>query len=488
MVNPPSGKFSLSRLQAARNREIKRLIKRPMGRMHAAVIRATLQIGLRLHVPRLVAFALRVSMRPLQRGRSDCTITERYISLHNSGLVSDLASTFRDAPETQILLMGQGHLKAIGRRFVGQDIDDFTAAAARKQSPAAFEALTNFLARTFAHLLRATRARLLISGNFTYWMMHPLGLALERCGSELVVVHKEGLVSAWDVVSTGYLRTVGPGVGRTTAARIAVQSEATRQLIAHSGVASLDRIEVIGAARLDSCHAARSARSQASNEGRARIVSFFTFPLSIGLWFPTDEDGRNSIPPRLRLGWRSVLELTLSAAEEVARRDPTLLVVVKSKSEPAKDPEVRPLLDRLDNVPLANISVVRTGEGQQYVLDSAAIVAFNSTIILEAIASGTPVLVPMFGEAADDAALPHLLPLGTSVTACHTPNELVEELLRLSAKGTKAPTALTTDQCEVLDRLAGNADGRSGERLRQFLARATDTRMTHRTTAACIRG
>jgi hypothetical protein len=390
--------------------------------------------------------------------------------------VSDLLSALGDSADVEILLLGQGRLKKIGRFFVGNEVDDFSSLQSRSGSPKEYEALIRFLSKTLAYFMRDVQANLFITGNFTYWMMHPLGSALKLCGVPLAVVHKEGLVSSWQPVADGYRRIVSNGVGPTTASRIAVHSDATRQLIAKSGVASVDVIEVIGAARLDSCHVFRTSRSRDVSSDSPPTVTFFTFPLTIGLWFPSDPVGRTQAPQALRSGWRNLLEETLRAADEVARRNPNLSVVVKSKSEPARDPFVMTLLDGLVESSPPNLSVIRSGEGQKHVLGSEAVVAFNSTIILEAIASGTPVLVPAFAEAAEEEANPHLLQLGRSVTLCRSRDELVARLGHFESGGSTGSTRkvdLTDDETRVLEVLAGNPDGDSSARLRDFLDRVS---------------
>ena len=432
-------------------------------------VQALLNTGLRRRNPRMVACGLLIATTSLTRPSKPKGQVFHYVSLHNSGLVSDLTSAFSDTSDVRVSLIGQGYLKAIGSEFVGDKITDFSALSARHAAPDAFEDLVSFLTQVLKHYMSALKSTVFISGNFTYWMTYPLGAALDRCGRSLVIIHKEGLVSAWATVADGYRRMVASQVGPTTAKAIGVHSESTRKLIASAGVLPENRIFVIGASRLDGCHAFRTANMPTGKARGSHVVTFFTFPLTIGLWFPSDPRGPLLVPPHLRGGWRVLLQAVLEAARTIAASDPDLEVVVKSKSEPAKYPWIRALLESLEKDATPNLRVVSHGEGQSHLLKSSVVVGFNSTILLEAAAAGIPTVIPRFHEAGRHGAEPHILTLGSDVTICDSPDELVRRVSELARNSSDRPRALSVDQVAALEKFAGNSDGRSTQRLRRLL-------------------
>jgi hypothetical protein len=443
--------------------------RRRVKRLREQLVQGLLHTGLRTRRPRFVAYALLLATTTLTKPANSREPGAHYISLHNSGLVSDLASAFSEISDVRISLIGQGYLKAIGNEFVGDEISDFSLRSVRIAAADEFDDLVEFLTEVLRRYMSALGARVFVSGNFTYWMTNPLGSALERCGCSLVIIHKEGLVSAWETVADGYRRMVTSQVGPTTARAIGVQSEATRKLIASSGVLPEEQISVVGASRLDSCHAFRTKQSPSPEQTQPKLVTFYTFPLTIGLWFPSDPRGPSLVPPRLRGGWQNLLESVLEAARVVAASDPDLQVVVKSKSEPAKYPEIRPLLEALEENATPNLRVVSRGEGQSYLLASSVIVGLNSTILLEAIAAGIPVVIPMFEEAGINGAEAHMLSLGLGVATCRSQEELVQKVIDLTRNPSDDQRVLSADQVAALRRYAGNADGKSALRLRRLL-------------------
>lgn len=432
-------------------------------------VQTLLSVGLRTRRPRIVAYGLLLATRPLVRPLNPKKQEAHYVSLHNSGLVSDLASAFSKTSDVRVSLLSQGYLKAIGNEFVGDEITDFSARSMRNSAPDDFENLVQFLTLVLRRYMSALGARVFVSGNFTYWMTHPLGAALDRCGCSLVIIHKEGLVSAWETVADGYHRVVASQVGPTTARAIGVQSEETRRLIASTGLLPEEQIFVVGTSRLDGCHTFRTNQTPILQTKEPNVVTFFTFPLTVGLWFPPDPRGPSLVPPHLRGGWRCLFEYVLEAARIVAASDPSLQVVVKSKSEPAKYPEIRPLLEALERDSTPNLHVVSQGEGQAHLLNSTVVVGLNSTILLEAIAAGIPAVIPRLEEAEMHDAEPHILSLRSTVTTCRSQDELVVRVIELAQNPPNRQQVLSEDQIAVLDKFAGNSDGKSGQRLQRLL-------------------
>lgn len=444
------------------------------GRRRAKLVRkqlawGLLNVGVRTRRPRVVAYGLLLATTTLTKPPSSNGRAIHYVSLHNSGLISDLSSAFSGTLDVRVSLIGQGYFKAIGNEFLGGKMSDFSKASTRNAASDNFEDLVQFLAEVLRYYMPRLGARVFVSGNFTYWMTNPLGAALERSKCSLVILHKEGLVSAWGTVADGYLRMVASQVEPTTAKAIGVHSEATRQLIASAGVLPKEQIFVVGASRLDTCHAFRANDKRSFKPEAKHVVTFFTFPLTIGLWFPSDPRGASLVPPHLRGGWRDLLGSVLEAARIVAASDPSLEVVVKSKSEPAKFPTIRPLLEALEKDATPNLHVINRGEGQDFLLNSRVIVGLNSTILLEAVAAGIPAVIPRFEEAGLNCAEPHVLSLGSCVTVCRSQDELVKRVIEIARNPWGRQRVLSEDQIAVLDKYAGNSDGKSNHRLRSLL-------------------
>lgn len=389
------------------------------------------------------------------------------IAFKNAGLVSDLETAFRGDSTVRLRFIPGGLWKSIGERFLDGPLLDFGQLQHRGQHPGPHEALIAFLRRVVPGYLRILRSESLIVGNFTYWMVHDIAAALEGSGQRLVVVHKEGLVSAWPSVAADYANKVTAGVGSTTADRVSVHSAATKDLIARCGIVPADRIIVTGAIRLDSCHQSRR-RLAGEPPQRFHRITFFTFWPTVGIRLGSDSPDRSGAVRHP--DWSRTLEMTLRVAEQLAANRPDVEVVIKSKGWVSRLPGIAEMLEQLADTGHSNLLVHSEGEGQQLLLASDAIVAFNSTVILEAIAAGTPAFVPGFEFKENPDYRQYDLDLAGTVRYASSPEELRAQLETiLDGPPTKRRAALTSEELSVLERYAGNADGAATVRLATFL-------------------
>jgi hypothetical protein len=114
----------------------------------------------------------------------------------------------------------------------------------------------------------------------------------------------------------------------------------------------------------------------------------------------------------------------------------------------------------------ANVDVVTGGVATDLLARASVAVAFNSTVILEAIAAGVPVVVPAFAEARDTPAWRYAL--AAAVTEVDAGDALVDAIL--AAASPLPREELTAPMRDVLTRYVGDADGRAGDRAFAFLA------------------
>jgi hypothetical protein len=80
------------------------------------------------------------------------------------------------------------------------------------------------------------------------------------------------------------------------------------------------------------------------------------------------------------------------------------------------------------------------------------------------------VIVPAFGEAALRSAQASVIDFGPSLVVAESPDEIVVMAANFVDNPVKQAPRLTPSAREALDRLIGNPDGKSGERLQSFLA------------------
>ena len=232
--------------------------------------------------------------------------------------------------------------------------------------------------------------------NFGYYQEQEFAAALEVLDVPYVVLHKENLKSPGreDFFEELYRDKRGRFPGR----KILVYNELEKRLQMRTGIAEEERLAVVGMPRLDRIHRWREAGGGRNSEGKS--VLFFAFWLKTGFPIarrkPWAEDAGEE--PRTLFEdyeWRALVEGTYQAVVRFASRRPDVRVVIKAKAD--MTPELLAGVGCPSPLP-PNVEIVNGGDPLDLIKDSAAVVGFNSTSLLEAVCAGVPVVSPGFGE------------------------------------------------------------------------------------------
>lgn len=290
----------------------------------------------------------------------------------------------------------------------------------------------------------------LIGANYAYYAERELAAAAEELGLPFLVLHKESIRTPaqrpW--FTRAYRDRIGPFAGRALAAYNADE----RAALVAGGVAPADRVAVTGSPRIDALHRIRTSRGCPD---RGAVTVLFAIDPAAGTWTPQDDVNELGAPR-----WDVLARETEAVFVAAARLDPDhgYAIKVKLGRETAT-------LERLPGGLPPNLEVVTGGTATDLLARSDVAIAFNSTVVAEAIAAGVPVLVPTFAEAA--AAPEWTLPVGDAVTTVHAAEDLGPAIRAARMAGHRAE--LTAEQRRVLVDLVGDDEGRAGDRVWAWL-------------------
>jgi hypothetical protein len=401
----------------------------------------------------------------------------RVLLLPRAGLNEDIVSVLRGLPSVEVVTLPRRVLKAIASAFLPPEVDDNNYASA---SPAAKEAMQKyraFLVRFWRAFDPKHRIQAVVSGNFGYFAERELAAALEGLGIPFVALHKEnswslGGQAFWERI---YCERRGPFLGR----RILVYSPIERRLQLGAGIADAERIEVVGMPRLDAVH-----RWRKSHLGQVPdpVVLFASFPTDVSLPFAknVDEDGRQQritavdaeakhfdLAELCRGAHRAVYKLA------VAR--PDINVVVKTKGRARDHENLAALFGIFDegDVP-PNMQIVHGGSPLSLIERAATVGGFHSTILLEALAAGRPVVVPWFAEVLDPVIRRYVFDLGDAVVRASSPAEFAACLEEFALERTPVPARLPPKTLKILREWLGNEDGEAGARAARAILRTIE--------------
>lgn len=296
-----------------------------------------------------------------------------------------------------------------------------------------------------------------LTGNWAYWAERELGAAMEEAGAPFIVLHKEGIKPpARSVFLQSHFRsTRGQFAGR----RMLVYQDLEREHQLAGGISRPDQVRVCGMPRMDDLHA---WRRQAAN---GQVPAAASRPLALVLPFLPD----NFLPAysgyQTDMLWTGLADGLLQAAVMFAQRNPGVDVILRPRGHEAEpiDKMLTALGYARENRP-ANLVMNHEGNAQDAVKQAWVVVGHNTTVLLEALAAGKPVLEPHFAEARQEAFQGYLIDLKGATARLESPDALVAAMESATRQAPTVALELSAQARYALEYWTGNGDGRAARR------------------------
>jgi hypothetical protein len=313
-----------------------------------------------------------------------------------------------------------------------------------------------------------------VTGNFSYCAEREFAAALEKAGTPFIAIHKENVrppnrVEYWKFL---YKERRGPFSGR----KVLVYNHIERDLQIACGIASPDKIVVTGMPRLDRIHRWRRENAGANGSITRPQVLFFAFARHEKLTAIQRKPSAN-VEGNMedmqgdwgKMSWTELGEGTHRAMVELAIRRPDIDVIVKTKGQRRKKDDILIMLGSTGLELPPNLKTVTGGDPFNFLIESRAVVGFNTTGLLEAIAAGKPVIVPWFGEAQIASMRDNIIDLHDAVHYARSPDELINLVCKHVDSSSAIPAELSETASNVLEYWVGNADCAAGNRVQEAL-------------------
>ena len=304
--------------------------------------------------------------------------------------------------------------------------------------------------------------------NITYWAEREWSRACSEANIPFYTEHKESLhlPSVWKLLSTSAKKWYGNYYG----SHLLVYNNIMRENLLKLGVVNSDRIEVFGSPRLDYFHKIRTSIKQ---NIKAKTVIYYLIGNNAGL--PRTLD-KKKLSSEFNLGsdnftWRILISKLNQLILRFAKNNPNIKIILKAKTGFEKEQ----LSDFKNNLP-NNIKIISGGVAQDLVLQASVVIGFNSTTLLEAIASGIPVLVPNFLNNDEIKLKEFILDLEGAVYYVNNENDFDTILKDLLIK--KSKKILSKRQKKVLNYYMGNSDGLSSLQIYKFIEKTISKKLT----------
>ena len=371
----------------------------------------------------------------------------------------DALEVLNGAPDVQVFGLRRVFLKVMALGVLPRDIcDDATYVS---EDPVAALAKVRYLKlcrNVWRYLSLLRRYDLVLTGNWCYWAEREFATALEELDIPFVVLHKEGIKppARSRMLRELFKKTRGCFTGR----RVLVYHELERDHQIDGDIARPDQIRIVGMPRLDRLHAWR--RDAASGQVQARAER----PLALFLAFIPNNFLPSYSGIQCDMAWNELCGGTYRAAIRLARTHPGFDVIIRPRSYELA--EVEALVNQQGARP-ANLRVVVEGDITPLIEASWVICGHNTTVLLEGLAAGKPVVTPHFGEALEARYQGYIVELGEAIEHASSVDDLVVRLTHhcISERAVQEP--LDPAAVVELAKWTGNPDGAASARARAAL-------------------
>jgi len=260
--------------------------------------------------------------------------------------------------------------------------------------------LTAFYSLLLPRLFKRYQIAAVLVPNFTMPQFDLIGVTAKNLGYPYIVLHREGLVTAPELIETNrrWVNTAGPFPGSF----VIVHNEILKTTLVESGYVSNKEISALGCIRMDDLieRIANSDKTTHQESEQKKLV-LFSFTPGSGFVGISGAIHMKHFPEDRSTGLWRLFSATHRVVGEIARDHPNIEVVIKTKWEEKWHEEIENIWRDagIDVASMGNLHLSSSGDAHDLIFESTAISSYGSTTMIEAAIVGRPVIFPYFEEA-----------------------------------------------------------------------------------------
>lgn len=439
-----------------------------LSRLQKLIAKWLLRLTARMHMPRCAAWLLARMVQPVTGVTRPPAPRYRVLvlNLNKPGFLEDIAASFGSASDVELVRWPTFALASISAALLAPELSNKKYESDDPAIEATKRRYRKFLSEVWSKFTKYRPIDAVLTANYGYYNQREFAAALQQAGTPLIALHKENVKSPRRLK---YWHPIYQARGRFRGSKILVYNSTERELQIASGVADAKTVVVTGMPRLDRVHRWRRDRLRNGSGSKAKQLLFFAFwkreKLTALERVSRERLRMEQDQEWSRLNWNELCEGTYRAIIEFAQSRPDIRVVMKTKPQSVRLEEVFKTLGESAASMPANFSVVKGGDPIELIEESQAVIGFNTTALLEALAAGKPVIVPDFAEARDPAMADLVIDLGEAVHKAGSPDELKQLAGRYLDGPAEIAVELSAAAREALRQWVGNDDGGAGQRV-----------------------
>jgi len=306
----------------------------------------------------------------------------------------------------------------------------------------------HFLTRVFKSLDKFKFFDGFISFNIFYYAEKPFDEVCKKINKKYIILHKESALSPIEEVNhPKYYKKYNE---KSLAHKISIYSESQKKILIKSNIASKRQLEIIGCPRSDYSFKLRKTKPH------DKTIVFFLIE--------TDRYAQSNfqkISIKKKINWKKLYKKTLDYLIEYAHNNPNVNIILKGKIGVNEK-------DHFNEIKLPkNSTFVFKGTEKKFLKKAKVVIAFNSTIVFETIASNRNLIIPNFNNENIIKRI-YMHQIREKKYFVNSKKKFFDKLDIYISKPHKKHK-FSKPEVATLKYYLGNIDGKSGIRMKNFL-------------------
>ena len=305
----------------------------------------------------------------------------------------------------------------------------------------------NFLTLSFKYLDKFFKINAFVSFNIFYYSEKYFEEVCKNLNKKFIILHKESALTPNE--EKEYVQVYKKFNDKSLSARISVYSHSQKRILVESKIGTKKQIVVNGCPRSD--FSFKLSKVKPKN----KIIVFFLMEIKRYSFSKSNQN----------LNWKKLYYQTLNYLNDYIKYNPNVTLILKGKTGVHKKRIISKYLNK-------NCFFIEGGTGEKFLKDAKVVIAFNSTIVFEAIASHRNLIIPNFNNENMNKKI-HMHQIKNKKHYINSKKQFFKKL-DLYLNNSNKIKKLTTEDKLTLNYYLGNIDGKSGERMRKFLYKEID--------------
>jgi hypothetical protein len=406
---------------------------------------ALINLFVKINSPKICAFIISLNIRKLKIIKSNSKNLKKILIFPKSNGTEDIIESFKNKKSNIIFfLLPRPFLQKIFICFFDKSYcQDYFTKLTKLKDIKKKKSYVSFLTSTFRYVEYFMQFDGFISFNLFYYAEKYFEEVCKNLNKKFIILHKESAFTPFEEKNAPLIYEKFND--KSLSYKISVYSESQKKILIKSKIAHKNQIAVVGTPRSDYAFKLRKIAP------KEKVIVFYLIEYNRS----TAISG-----PKVK-NWSKLYNQTLKYLFEFAKNNPDIQIILKGKIGVHEKGE--PNLKTLPQ----NCRFIDGGSGHSLLRNASAVIAFNSTIVFETIASNRNLIIPNFnGENMVYRNILHKIENKKYFVNSKVQfNKKVKLYLDLNYKNKK----LSKPDIKTLKYFLGNTNATAGAKIKKFL-------------------